>query len=831
MEFFTKIKNNLKNIFKSPWANSGHGKRFFVILLLFFIASGAMVPINSKAFWPFDGIVGEIGNGFLNVIIKLLYIVPVLLTAIPADIAEALFNVLLSTVQSIKYTSSDAVNIGWPIVRDLSNMFIILGLVVIGLATILRFRNYEAQKLLIPLIVAALLINFSLVICGVIIDVSNLAITSITKNIGGGLAGYGKNIAKALNFFSTGILEDNFIATMLKASSLMFFNVVSLIIFTLYFSLFLFRVVALYILVILSPLAFVAYVFPFSKKFFSMWWNNFIQWCFIGLPAALFIYIGAKMSQAIIDKPLNFTGVDDLQDIINKIASFLGIAIIPTAFLIVGFLFALKTSAMGADIITNRANKAWGGIRNYAGKGAKALGGKATGMVPVPGTGTSLAGLYTSTRNKVSEGLEKAGLITAGANSSRKDKAVSAFSGDLKNAKDDQIIKLAEGTAISEADKDKKAAAIKEAQERGIFNQISADKREAAVKFAISRGGNTMEKLFTKEQPHLVTGITDQDAINKLKEEEMKRLMIADPLLRKFEAEQAVNATTAKPVTFNGTTYTGYTPIDAVVQDKRAEMVKEKTTQKKIGYKDVTDSEARNSLMVDKENEVRESCNLRGFNKQQTEEEVKKELAVYKGSIKDTDINTKAEEMTKTRMQEKSLGYESASYDDARQKIISEEVEKLKNAGKSGAEIDQRIEAFNNSITFDQVKNKQEETTKERKIKAIKKMGYSKIQEFSAKEIEASEDILEHVDAGTFKSAYTRLTTEQKDEYRKQRKALKKKLVSELRGSSLGSLVPTKPTPADIIYLIDGLKKSAVAKEKELAKSLENIFKNLVTTT
>src|SRR6185436_5859887 len=51
----------------------------------------------------------------------------------------------------------------------------VLGFIAIAMATILRFKEYEAKALLVKLIIAALLVNFSLVICGLMIDASHMA--------------------------------------------------------------------------------------------------------------------------------------------------------------------------------------------------------------------------------------------------------------------------------------------------------------------------------------------------------------------------------------------------------------------------------------------------------------------------------------------------------------------------------------------------------------------------------------------------------------------------------------------------------------------------------
>jgi len=77
----------------------------------------------------------------------------------------------------------DIVKIGWQVTRDLSNMFFILFIVVIAFATILRFEKYGIKKLLPKIIIIVLLINFSYVICAVIIDFSNITADFFIKDI------------------------------------------------------------------------------------------------------------------------------------------------------------------------------------------------------------------------------------------------------------------------------------------------------------------------------------------------------------------------------------------------------------------------------------------------------------------------------------------------------------------------------------------------------------------------------------------------------------------------------------------------------------------------
>ena len=87
------------------------------------------------------------------------------------------------------FTQEAGVSAGWEALRDLSNMFFILILLVIALATILKIQSYGYRQLLKKLLIVAVLINFSKTIVGIAIDFSQvimLTFVSVIKNIAAG---------------------------------------------------------------------------------------------------------------------------------------------------------------------------------------------------------------------------------------------------------------------------------------------------------------------------------------------------------------------------------------------------------------------------------------------------------------------------------------------------------------------------------------------------------------------------------------------------------------------------------------------------------------------
>ncbi|KKT29756.1 hypothetical protein A3G55_04500 [Candidatus Giovannonibacteria bacterium RIFCSPLOWO2_12_FULL_44_25] len=157
-----------------------------MILLLGLVLSFAIAPLALAVSTPtgvktsFDnsieqkgtGLIGYLGTGFLwgfNGLVVALGKTVAGLVDLTAMVFDGALEFSLSTLKQQSIIAS-----GWTISRDVANIFFILILLTIAIATILRSASYGAKSLLPKLIVVALLINFSLTIGYVIIDASNV---------------------------------------------------------------------------------------------------------------------------------------------------------------------------------------------------------------------------------------------------------------------------------------------------------------------------------------------------------------------------------------------------------------------------------------------------------------------------------------------------------------------------------------------------------------------------------------------------------------------------------------------------------------------------------
>jgi len=214
-------------------------------------------------------------------------------------------------------------------VRELAILFLFLYLAIIGLATILRVHEYEFRKNLVPLIVVALLINFTTPIVQLVVDVGNSLTSSIlgwgdivVKSPEGAvkfqIVSVGDVLAPAENmlqrFGAMALLDGNFfgnfqvnMGTLIGYSATgyvtsLLFLIFLIVIFT-YGLVYFMRIIYIWLLAIIAPIAFVNAVFKTkeTKAIFvgplgwDKWWASLLEWSFMGVGLAFWLALAMKL--------------------------------------------------------------------------------------------------------------------------------------------------------------------------------------------------------------------------------------------------------------------------------------------------------------------------------------------------------------------------------------------------------------------------------------------------------------------------------------------------------------------------------------------------------
>ena len=352
---------------------------FFSLFLICLIA--VFSPLPAEAFW--DQLLGA------TLAIPSLAIVAILSLLILISQGIALLGgVILDFVISPKFISisytnpygsnaNPVIQVGLSITQSFINLALVFILIFIAFSIALKVKEYDAKKMLFRLIAIALLVNFAPVLVGLIVDASNIIMNYFLVGIHEGISGiivqvtsWGTSFTSALSKLTTLSGQSSII---IQSAIQIFLNVAIAIAFLLFSFLFIVRYIAIWVLVILSPLAFVAWILPVTKKFWDMWWNQLIQWSIIGIPIAFFLYLGARVYEVlpnIYKNKFEMPGIEPTTvGYFNDIFPYFVIVV----FLIIGFVVGLATSAAGASQVVTAGKKTgkWIGFKGL--RGARTL--------------------------------------------------------------------------------------------------------------------------------------------------------------------------------------------------------------------------------------------------------------------------------------------------------------------------------------------------------------------------------------------------------------------------------------------------------------------------
>ncbi|HDH31292.1 MAG TPA: hypothetical protein ENH26_00785 [Candidatus Wolfebacteria bacterium] len=316
------------------------------------------------------------------------------------SIAGYLVKLTLSI--NFEILTSPTVTTGWQIVLSFANLGFVLAIIVIAFATILRLETYAMKQILWKLIVAALLVNFSLVIAGALINVSDTlsnffltgggAIGNITNPLEWSDAFAGMFKAQALlrvneSFQAEGVIDaatgaiNSISGIALQSIASIFF----IAIFTILASLtllatavmLLIRYVFLGILLILSPIVWLLWIFPATIKLWQKWWSHFIRWTFFAPIMLFFMFLALYTMQ---NQPEAIRQFTENPEAIKEISLTFGIEIIGEMIIVIGLVVGglIAANALSITFASATYGAAQGGGKMFGGwvgrKGTRAAG-------------------------------------------------------------------------------------------------------------------------------------------------------------------------------------------------------------------------------------------------------------------------------------------------------------------------------------------------------------------------------------------------------------------------------------------------------------------------
>lgn len=285
-----KIFNKYNLIFKTT---------FFSILVFLGSFNVCFSDEKTAPWWnlpgkALDGILTGVANLMLTISAQIL------------NLAGNLFNISLQFTLNFKALadSTGVVNIGWTIIRDMSNMAFIFILLSVAIGTILGLSGHNAKNTIKNIILAALFINFSLFITNVIIDASNVMAfgfyNATIQEAGKVDKGISEIFMQALDVRSIydpeglpegTITHNNILSIGIFGSLLM---LITAFVFFAAAILFMIRLVVLMFLMMISPIAFIGSILPKTQGMAKRWWSELFSQAFFAPVYLMFVYIVAS---------------------------------------------------------------------------------------------------------------------------------------------------------------------------------------------------------------------------------------------------------------------------------------------------------------------------------------------------------------------------------------------------------------------------------------------------------------------------------------------------------------------------------------------------------
>jgi len=466
------------NIIRNKFKNN-----YWAFLL---IISGLIIPNLAHA----DGMMGFAGQMIAGIVYYLM-IYPLGL------VLKLELWILPMIAQYNNFIFEQGVINGWIAMRDLSNMLFIIVFLVIAFATILKIKSYGYEALLKKFLILAILINFSKTIVGFVIDIFQIVMLTFVAAIKDIAAG---NIAVALGMGEWGELStaiDNASGEQLfiVVTSVILMGIMLLItvmVIAIYITSFASRIVQLWILIVLSPMAFFANVFPGGKKYFDQWLSKLSKELIKGPLLAFFLWLSFSIVGAgdISDSMTSGGGGDGLDGLgeahqPNKMINFvIGIAMLMGSLQVASEM-GMKGAAKVSDAIGTMGNAVKKKALDKVKGGARML--------------------YSGTSG---EGMFKGG--GSRATSWGKSKLSGGAVRLVKSAKDSKIGKQVAGSKYG--DKLKEIAGSKLGQKvGGAFGKVGESLEKVEMRAKAKENSRRRKKTAYVEEKAKAAGITDSD--------------------------------------------------------------------------------------------------------------------------------------------------------------------------------------------------------------------------------------------------------------------------------------------------------------------------------
>lgn len=336
------------------WQN---GKAIFPIIFL-----GLFFALPAKASWV-DSVLTGVAS-----------IITTVASMIGKVVVLVIGGVLMPAATYNDFVNSPVVGAGWAVIRDAVNMFFVVVFIAIAFGTILGLQKFQWRQQVPRLLLVAVFINFSRMFCGLAIDFSQvfmMTFINAVKDIAGGNFIQMFGLGDIMSGSSSGETGSDGGAVLMAAMVALVMMLIVLVTVVFMCIAFLYRIVMLWVLVTVAPLAWFTKaldgIMPTGNKAYVDWWKKFLCTLMLGPILAFFLWLAL----AVAGSGGEISGFDNVgTPEVNVFSKILGSSRLIT--FIVG-IFLLFAGLDTANLACAGADKTMGSLLGAAKKTSKAI--------------------------------------------------------------------------------------------------------------------------------------------------------------------------------------------------------------------------------------------------------------------------------------------------------------------------------------------------------------------------------------------------------------------------------------------------------------------------
>ena len=281
---FVHTSGWIKQQWETPWV-----RRAFLVSIFSLLAALFVV-------WPAGAQEPDLLDLLTGYVAKLVFTFASFLVGILAWLISALITV----AQYNNFIHDEGVIIGWTLVRDVANMFFVVVLLIIAFGTILGRSDFHMKNTLFRFVATAILINFSRLIIGVMIDIVQVIMMTFVNaiaQVGGGnfIQAFQLNdafrVAQTVSADAGDMLMTAILSAVLIAVAVIMVGMFALLL--------VYRMATLWVLIVMSPVAFLLGAIPSKtmgfSSYYNEWWGYLKGNLLVGPVAAFFLWLALAM--------------------------------------------------------------------------------------------------------------------------------------------------------------------------------------------------------------------------------------------------------------------------------------------------------------------------------------------------------------------------------------------------------------------------------------------------------------------------------------------------------------------------------------------------------